>query len=144
MSSTRPYREIATVIAESIVIIAAADRKIHTEEKKLLVTTLKSVWISGYGPIKAALLVAFREVKLAQDFDMDLKVRLKKHALLMSKIFSDREKNSFLTNVEYMMRVDGEVAREEYDMFMILKNNLNPPAGFLGSLKTALSVFSKS
>lgn len=137
-NSARAYREVATIIAESFVIIAAADRRIHAEEKKRLASAMKTVWNANYGSIKTALLGAFQEVKLAQDFDMDLKSRLKKNAAFLSKIFSDKEKNSFLGQIEYLMRADGSVAKEEYDCYMLLKKNMNPPAGFLGSLKTSL------
>jgi len=141
MSSAKDYRQVADAIAESLVIMAAADQKIHVAEKKRLISAIKSVWTTNYGSIKVAMMTALREVKLAQDFDMDLESRLKKHALFLSKLFSDKEKNSFLGQVEYLMRADGAVTRDEYDLFMILKKNLIAPPGFFGSLKTTLKAW---
>jgi len=42
-------------LAESLVIVAAADGQIHSNEQKLLLEALKGIWEPSYGGLKPAI-----------------------------------------------------------------------------------------
>lgn len=90
------YKETAMAIAESMIMIVAVDKKIHVKEQRIMLQALKEVWLPGYGGIKLAVGSAFREIKMAQDFGLDLKKKMLKNAILLSKIFTNKEKKVFV------------------------------------------------
>jgi len=132
------YKGVAKAIAESMVMIVAADEKIHVKEQKLLLQALKAVWLPGYGGIKPAVGSAFREVKLAQDFGLDLKKKMLQHAILLSKIFSNKEKKVFVDKMAQLISADGDMGKREVALFAIFNKNIQQEKGFLSSVQTTL------
>ena len=53
-------KDIAKALAENLVIVAAADGQIHSNEQKILLEALKGIWKPSYGGLKPAI---FRKKK---------------------------------------------------------------------------------
>jgi uncharacterized tellurite resistance protein B-like protein len=136
-------KDVPKALAESLVIIAAADGRIHANEQKVLMESLKGIWIPGYGGMKPALGGAFREVKIAKDFGMDLKKKLKSHANLLSRVLTAREKKYFVDTMAKLAQADGEADRTELELYYIFKENVNQDPGFISSVQTTLTSFFK-
>ncbi len=138
------YTGVAKAIAESMVMIVAVDEKIHVKEQKILLQALKDVWLPGYGSIKPAVGSAFREIKLAQDFGLDLRKKMLQHAILLSKVFSNKEKKIFIDNMSQLINADGNIDKNEVALFSIFQKNMHHEKGFLSSVQTSLkSLFAK-
>lgn len=130
------YREVASALAESLVLLAAVDGRIHKKEQAVLSQALEEVWRPGYGSRKSAVMGAFHEVKLARDFGLDINQKVCRHALLLSKIFSEQEKAIFMRRMMELVHADGEADREEVRLYNLFDEHLKPPAGFMSSLKS--------
>jgi hypothetical protein len=131
------YRQVALTLAESLVLIAAADGRIHTQEHILLLKALEEVWLPSYGSLKSAVVTAFRNAKLARDFGLDFGRKMRTHAELLSKIFAEKEKTLFMQRAMEMMHADGSPDSAEIRLYNILDEHLKPSAGFMSSLKSA-------
>ena len=131
-----PHKEVASAMTECMVMIAAADGQIHKEEQVLMLKALKTLWSPGLGSLKCAMVAAFRDVKLAHDFGMDIRKMMQKHATLLSKIFTGKEKKYFLDQMECLMRADGDLERREVALFTLCREYIRPDAGLMGTLKS--------
>lgn len=137
-----PYKEVAKAITETLVLIATADGRVHEREQKILITTLKEIWNPSYGSIKCAMVSAFREAKMARDFELNVEKVTQTHAILLSKIFTRKEKEYFLRRITLLVEADRVENRNELKLFSIVRLNIKPGGGFLGSLKSSLgSIF---
>lgn len=132
-----PYRQVALALAESLVIVAAVDGRIHTGEQTVMRQALAEVWLPGYGSQKAAMVGAFHEAKLARDFDIDPAKKMCRHAKLLSNVFSEREKALFMRRMMELIHADGDAGREEVRLYNLFDEHLKPPAGIVSSLKAA-------
>ncbi len=132
------YTGVAKAITESMVMIIAADKKIHVKEQKILMEALKAVWLPGYGGIKPAVGSAFREVKLAQDFGLDLKKKMLQHAILLSKVFTNKEKKVFTAKMTQLISADGQMDKNEVALFSIFAKNMQQDKGFIRTLKSLI------
>ena len=135
------YKDVPKALAESLVILAAADGKIHSSEQKILIESLKGIWNSSYGGIKPAIGSAYREIKVARDFGMDLKKKLKNHALLLSRVLTAKEKKYIVDTISRMIQSDGETDRTEMELYTLFKENVNQEPGFISSFQTTLTSF---
>lgn len=137
-------KEIAKALAESLVIVAAADGRIHSNEQKVLLEALKGIWTPSYGGIKSAVGSAFREVKTAKDFGLDLKKKIKTHASLLSCVLTTKEKNYFADAMTRLAQADGETDRAEMELYYIFKESVDQDPGFFCSFQNTLtSIFKK-
>jgi len=137
-------KDIAKALAESLVIVAAADGKIHSNEQKILFEALKGIWTPSYGGLKPAVGSAFREVKTAKDFGIDLKKKIKTHADLLSRVLTAKEKKYFADTITRLAQADGEADRAEMELYYIFKESVNKDPGFVSSFQNALtSLFRK-
>ncbi len=138
------YQGVAKAIAESMVMIVAVDEKIHVKEQKILMQALKEVWLPGYGGIKPAVGSAFREIKLAQDFGLDLKKKMLHNAILLSKVFSNKEKKIFVDKMTQLVSADGTMDKNEVVLFSIFAKHIQQDKGFFSSVQNRLkSLISK-
>ena len=135
------YKDVPKALAESLVIIAAADDQIHSNEQKVLMEALKGIWVQSYGGIKPAIGGAFREVKIAKDFGMDLKKKIKAHARLLSRVLSAKEKKYFVDRMASLTQADGEADRNEMELYNLFKEGVNQDPGFISSFQTTLTSF---
>ena len=133
-----PHKKVSKAITESMVMVAAADGQIHKKEQVLILTSLKEIWSPGYGGLKSAVVAAFRDVKLAHDFGMNIKKLMETHATLLAKIFTGKEKKYFLDRMEALMRVDDDLNRKELDLYKICRTHIRPDMGLMGALKSLL------
>lgn len=131
-----PHKEVSRAMAESMVMIAAADGQIHKQEQILMLKALKELWSPGLGSLKCAVVAAFRDVKLANDFGMDIRKMMQKHATLMSKIFTGKEKKYFLDQMERLMRADDDLDKREVALYTLCREYIRPDAGLMGALKS--------
>ncbi len=136
-------KEVPCALAESLVIIAAADGKIHSNEQKILMESLKGIWAPSYGGLKPALGSAFREIKIARDFGINIKNRMKKHALLLSRVLTAKEKKYIVDEMARLVQADGEADRAEMELYTLFKENVNQDPGFISSFQTTLTSFFK-
>jgi uncharacterized tellurite resistance protein B-like protein len=133
------YRQVALTLAESLVMIAAVDGRIHTREQAALLKALKEVWLPNYGSQKSALVAAFHNAKLVHDFGLDVSRKMRTHAELLSKIFTEKEKASFMQGAMEMILADGEPDSAEIRLYNILNEHLKPSAGLMSSLKSTVA-----
>ena len=136
-------KDVTKALAESLVIIAAADGQIHSNEQKILLEALKGIWSPSYGGIKPAVGSAFREVKIAKDFGIDLKKKIKTHATLLSRVLTTREKKYFVDTMARLAQADGEADRAEMELYYIFKESVNQDPGFISSFQNSLASFFK-
>ncbi len=136
-------KNVPKALAESLAIIAAADGQIHSNEQKILIEALEGIWVPGYGGIKPAIGSAFREIKIARDFGLDLKKKIKSHANLLSRVLTAKEKKYFVDNMARLAQADGEADRAEKSLYYIFKENVNQDPGFVSSFQTTLTSFFK-
>ncbi len=138
------YKDVPKALAESLVIIAAADNQIHSNEQKILMEALEGIWVQSYGGIKPALGSAFREVKTAKDFGIDLKKKkIGAHARLLSRVLTAKEKKYFVDRMARLAQADGEADRNEMELYNIFKEAVNQDPGFISSFQTTLASFFK-
>jgi len=130
-------------LAESLVIVAAADGQIHSNEQKVLLEALKEIWSPSYGSLKPAVGSAFREIKIAKDFGIDLKKKIKAHASLLSRVLTAREKKYIVDTMARLAQADGAADRAEMDLYYAFKENVNQDPGFISSVQTTLTSFFK-
>ena len=130
------YKDVPKAITESMVIIAAADGHIHKKEQVLILKSVEEVWSPGYGSMKSAVVGAFRDVKLANDFGMNISKLMEKHATVLSKVFTAKEKKYFLDQMEALMRIDQDLSRKEFDLYKICREHIRPDMGLMGALKS--------
>ncbi len=128
-------KDFGNIIAETLVMMAAADGQVLKKEQQMVASALKDIWDPGYGGMKSALVHAFTEIKLATDFGMNLQKKIESHALTISRVFSNREKVILINKMDEIMRVDGESEQSEVALFLIFKKNVTRDAGLMSTLK---------
>jgi uncharacterized tellurite resistance protein B-like protein len=134
------HQEVSKAIVESLILVAAADGTIHKQEQGALLKAVKDIWSPAYGGMKSAVVAGFRDVKLAQDFGMNLPKMMQKYATLLSKVFTAKEKKFFLDQMEAIARADGDMSPKEISLYKLCREHIKPDGGLMGALK---SIFKK-